>query len=152
MEIWSKSLAETKAVAQAFLVKISSLGKKNLATIVGLHGDLGSGKTTFTQAVAEILGIKERVTSPTFVIMKSYILPKKWQGRPLPWGNLVHVDAYRLDSAEELEKLNWREIMTNPSNLILIEWPERVLKILPTDLVSINFKFIDEVTRKISYD
>ena len=159
MEVLSKSLAETKAVAKDFLAKIGDLGKKNLATIVGLHGDLGSGKTTFTQAVAEIMGVEERVTSPTFVIMKNYQI--SCQGLPLTqgkgnpfylWKRLIHIDAYRLDKAEELAKLNWQEIIQNPDNLVLLEWPERVAEILPPDLISINFKFIDEATRQIGYE
>ncbi len=145
MEVLSTSLAETKAVAQGFLGKIREKGNKNGATIVGLRGDLGSGKTTFTQAAAEILGVKERVTSPTFVIMKKY----KIFG---PWETLIHIDAYRLEKAEELEKLNWPELAENPGNLILVEWPERVAGVLPHDLISINFKFIDEATRQINYE
>ena len=64
----------------AELAKINKQSKQKGAMVVGLHGDLGSGKTTFTQAVARGLGISERVTSPTFVIMKTY----EWQGLPLP--------------------------------------------------------------------
>ncbi len=148
MGVLSKSLAETKAVAQDFLAKIGDLGKKNIATVVGLHGDLGSGKTTFTQAVAEILGVEDRVTSPTFVIMKKYEITKSGSA----WKYLIHIDAYRLDKAEELAKLNWQEIIQNPDNLVLLEWPERVAEILPPDLISINFKFIDEATRQIGYE
>lgn len=154
MEVLSKSLAETRAVAQDFLAKIvhpEFAAANRGATVVGLHGDLGSGKTTFTQAVAEIFGIKERVTSPTFVIMKRYLLPKKCQGVALSWGRLVHIDCYRLDGANDLLRLGWKEIADDKNNLILVEWPERVTEVLPSRLISINFKFIDETSRKIIY-
>src|SRR3989344_8238961 len=104
MEIISRSLAETEALALKLLEKLIQVGPRNEATVVGLSGDLGAGKTTFTQAVARALGIRERVTSPTFVIMKIYALPRKWQGFPLPkskgnpfcsWKRLVHIDCYR---------------------------------------------------------
>ncbi|MEK7584902.1 MAG: tRNA (adenosine(37)-N6)-threonylcarbamoyltransferase complex ATPase subunit type 1 TsaE [Patescibacteria group bacterium] len=151
MEVLSKSLAETKAVAKDFLVKLVNpefAAANRGATVVGLHGDLGSGKTTFTQAAAESLGIKDRVTSPTFVIMKKYEITKPGGD----WKYLIHIDAYRLEKAEELAKLNWSELVEDQNNLILIEWPERVAEVLPPNLISINFKFIDEVIRQISYE
>ena len=71
MKIISRSLEETQAAARNFLKEISER-KSDKAIVVGLFGDLGAGKTTFTQALARELGIAEFVTSPTFVIMKAY--------------------------------------------------------------------------------
>lgn len=97
------------------------------ATVVALIGELGTGKTTFVQKFAKAYGIKEVVTSPTFVILKKY-------------GNLVHIDAYRLEHAEELQKLGVQELMKNPKNIIFIEWADRVKEILPPETIWINFK------------
>ena len=101
------------------------LGNKNLATVVCLHGDLGTGKTTFSQFVAKNLGVKRKVNSPTFVIMKRYNLKHK------NFRNLFHLDAYRLKNHKELLVLGWEEIISKPENLILIEWPENVIKAIP---------------------
>jgi len=148
MKILSKSVNETKQVAEDFLRQIqNTYTHTNHALVIGLFGDLGSGKTTFTQAVGEILGVKEVMTSPTFVIEKRYdIAPISYK---LQAKKLIHIDAYRLDSDGEILNLNFQEDLNNPDNLILIEWPERVEGALPADLVRINFKFISEFEREI---
>lgn len=140
MKTESKSLEETKNIAELFTKGLRP-GKK--ASVVGLFGDLGSGKTTFTQCSALFLGVAENTTSPTFVIEKRY--PISYNG----FSNLIHIDAYRLDSGKELLDLGWKEMSDNPKNLIFIEWPERVAEILPKDMKKICFKFIDEKTREI---
>ena len=143
MKIVSKKLKETKNIAKNFLQKLKSDTKK--AVVVGLHGDLGSGKTTFVQFVAEMLGIKENITSPTFVIEKIYKIENyNWPKR------LIHIDAYRLKCGEELRILGFEEILNDQENLILIEWPENVYDILPKNILKIEFEFIDENTRKIN--
>ena len=116
---------------------------------MGLFGDLGAGKTTFTKAVASVLGIEETVASPTFVIEKIYATPLKFRGTS-KFKHLIHIDAYRLESGQELLKLGWQEICENPQNLILIEWPEKVQEILPSDMIKLYFEFIDEKTRQIT--
>jgi len=137
----STSLKETDHIARNLLQAL--FPKEDAATVVALKGDLGSGKTTFVQMVANAYGVKEQVTSPTFVIEKIY----KLEGRP--FDRLIHIDAYRLESAHELEVLGWNEIVSDPKNLILIEWPERVPGALPEDGTTVAFTFIDEVTRDI---
>jgi tRNA threonylcarbamoyladenosine biosynthesis protein TsaE len=114
------------------------------ATIIGLSGPLGAGKTTFAQGVARALGVKDVVNSPTFVIMKKYTLTDH------PWDSLIHIDAYRLDGGEELERLGWQEIATNPKNLIIIEWIEKVKDIMPYETCQISFEVLDGKTREIS--
>lgn len=114
------------------------------ATVVGLYGDLGAGKTTFIQAAAKALGVSETVNSPTFLIMKSYLLPSTL------YRLLIHVDAYRLKNSDELRKLRFDELLVDPGNLILVEWAERVAGILPKDHLKLNFEFIDEGTRRIT--
>jgi len=164
MKILSKNIEETNKVAQDFLNKLSP--KDDSATIVGLFGDLGSGKTTFTQALAKHLNVAEVVTSPTFVIEKIYSLDynqkpvgsslhltrtNRSESFPLVFEKLIHIDAYRLDSGKELLSLQFAKIQKDPKNLILIEWPERVEDILPADLIKINFKFISENEREIEF-
>ena len=151
MKIVSKNLGETNKIAEDFSNKIKNplgrpQGEEASATVVGLFGDLGSGKTTFTQALGKILGVKEVMTSPTFVIEKRYDLDGRFGFK-----RLVHIDAYRLEKGKELLSLNFIEDTTNSENLILIEWPERVGDVLPADLVPINFKFISEFDREIEY-
>jgi len=143
MKYLSKSVAETNQAALDFVNKLKDI-KASKAVVAGLFGDLGSGKTTFTQAVGEILGVKEVMTSPTFVIEKRYDLDGSFGFK-----KLIHIDAYRLDSDGEILNLNFQEDLNNPDNLILIEWPERVKGALPADLVRINFKFISEFEREI---
>lgn len=143
----SKSLKETEKIVEDFLVRLQDTHvDTSRALVIGLFGDLGSGKTTFTQILGKKLGVEEVMTSPTFVIQKNYLLAKKNNFK-----NLIHIDAYRLESSEELKTLGFTEILKDPTNLILIEWPERVEGILPTNLFKINFKFISEFEREILY-
>lgn len=142
MKLISKGLADTEEIAKNFVEKLS-FGVHENACVVGLYGDLGSGKTTFTQDVAKILGAEKNITSPTFVIEKIYPITHPF------FTKLVHIDAYRLESAEELRKLSWSGTLANAKNLILIEWPENVLDILPENHMKIKFKFVSENEREI---
>ncbi len=114
------------------------------ATVVGLYGDLGAGKTTFTQAVGKALGVTEQITSPTFLIMKRFTI------YDLRFKNLIHIDAYRLKSSEELRKLRFEELLADPQNLILVEWADKAADLLPKDHLKLHFEFVDDQTRKIS--
>ena len=96
MKFISKSLEETKEAAR-FLLDAISTGEN--AVVVALRGDLGAGKTAFTQEAGKVLGITDRMQSPTFVIEKIY--PILYRG----FKNLIHIDAYRLEKGEELEHL-----------------------------------------------
>jgi len=147
MHIVSKSLADTEQAAKQFIESLEMLPQKDHAIICCLYGDLGSGKTTFTQALARQLGIEETITSPTFVIQKRYRLPK-------PFGKiktLIHIDAYRLENSRELAVLGWQKDLADPSHLIMLEWPERVADILPEDALKLSFEFVDEQTRIIEF-
>ena len=145
MKIISKSLGDTENIAREVLAK-EIVKSENSATVVGLYGDLGSGKTAFTQEVGKILGVAENMQSPTFVIEKIYSID--WKG----FKNLIHIDAYRLEKNSELLHLGWEEITREPENLIFLEWSENVAGIIPEDAKRIYFKFIDENTREISYE
>jgi tRNA threonylcarbamoyladenosine biosynthesis protein TsaE len=136
----SHSLEETQKLAQEWLASLNQ--PENEAVVVGLYGNLGAGKTAFTQAVARELGITEPTTSPTFVIEKIYETT-----HPV-FKRLIHIDAYRLEAGRELQALDFEKLVENPNNLILIEWPENVKEILPEDHLKIYCVFVDETTRK----
>lgn len=130
--------------SKKFLINIGKLRK--VATVIGLYGELGSGKTTFVQNVAKVLGVEQIVTSPTFVIEKIY----KLEGQQ--FDHLIHIDAYRLSNSDELMRLGWNEIIEDQKNIIFVEWAERVEDILPATTTKLHFTIIDEQKREISYD
>lgn len=103
------------------------------ATVLALHGDLGAGKTTFTQALARALSVSEPVTSPTFVIMKGYKLDEQ------PFTEIVHIDAYRLEHSDELRRLGFLNLLTQPRTLVLIEWAEKVRDLIPPTAHNLTF-------------
>jgi tRNA threonylcarbamoyladenosine biosynthesis protein TsaE len=140
MKYVAKNLEETQKIAGDFAHGLSP--KNSGATVVGLYGELGSGKTSFTQGVAKTLGISETVVSPTFVIEKIYELANQ------NFSHMIHIDAYRLEKSAELLHLGWPEIITDPKNLILIEWPERVADVMPPH-IRINFRHIENEEREI---
>lgn len=139
----SKSPSETKNLGE-ILAKIILDQKKNDPRVFALQGDLGSGKTTFIQGLAKGLGIKEKILSPTFVIMKKIKIPKTKK-------NLYHLDCYRLEGIKDLKALNFEEILSSPNNLVFLEWPEKIKKALPSNTFWIKFKNIEENTREISF-
>jgi len=137
-----KSLTETQKEASDFLANLKA-GQH--ATVVALYGDLGAGKTTFVKSLILASHAPHDVTSPTFVLMKKY--PVSFGG----FKNLIHIDAYRIEKEGELERLGWEDLCRNPENIILIEWPERVLGLIPKGATILKFVFVDENTREIEY-
>ena len=132
----------------------TSLKTADRAMVIALNGDLGVGKTTFTKALAQHLGIREHVTSPTFVIQKSYKIPIqdiKKQNR-LVFDKLVHIDAYRLESSDDTAALNFNTTLAEEHTLVVIEWAENIKNALPVGTVSINFEHESEITRKVTID
>ena len=121
----SGSIEETEKIAAKWLSDVArSHPSPDEAVLVGLSGHLGAGKTAFVKAVAKALGVAETVTSPTFVIMKIYEVGE--DSLDIPWRRLVHIDAYRLERAEELEALSFEKLVADSHNLIMVEWPENV--------------------------
>lgn len=133
----SKNIKDTAKIAEDFISKILKKPQKN-ALVVGLSGELGVGKTAFTQAVGKILGIKNKVSSPTFVIMKKYTLKNN------KYNFLFHLDAYRLKNEKELLHLGWEEIIMNKENIIFIEWPENVAKVIPKNSIFVSISHTKE--------
>lgn len=149
----TNNLQEFQKKARDFALDLTPL--PNRATVVGLYGDLGSGKTTFVQSVAKALGISHVITSPTFLIFKRFKIPAFAQAlrtgrQDSRFKNLIHVDAYRLKNGEELRRLRFEELLRDPTNLIFIEWADRVADILPENHQKLYFEFVDEQKRKIS--
>lgn len=100
-----------------FVEKVKVVRNPNRATLVYLHGDLGSGKTTFTKNLCAHLGLDIDITSPTFTILKKYDFDA------LGFANLVHIDAYRLHGYGDLLKIKFEDYLNDKDNLIFIEWP-----------------------------
>jgi len=115
----------------------NKLGKYfNGGTVLALQGDLGAGKTHFTKGLAQTLNIKENITSPTFVLLKTYQVKKNQHGIK----QLIHIDCYRLSNPNELLDLGWQEFINNPTNLIVVEWADKIKSILPPHTRWLNFK------------
>lgn len=109
--------------------------------VIELLGDVGAGKTTFTRGLAQGLGIKEPITSPSFTISKSYALPNSN-------GHFIHYDFYRLpDPGLMLDDL--QENLNNPENVIIVEWGESVTNILPENRTKIEIKYNDDNSREV---
>lgn len=144
-----KSLEELRAVAEEVLREVAPVPVGEGATVIGLSGDLGAGKTAFVKCVASVLGIKETITSPTFILEKVYIIPR---GSLLGsrFAKLIHIDAYRLEGGTEMRALGWEAISSDPQNLILIEWPEQVADVLPSGMKTISFVYVNEATRALT--
>lgn len=134
MRLTSKTKKDTLRIAKIFLHRILS-GKAKKALVVGLSGELGAGKTAFTQAIGKLLGIKRHINSPTFVIMKKYPIAEQVHYWTDPIKNkykfLFHLDAYRLKNGKELLHLGWQEIIENNGHLVFIEWPENIARVMP---------------------
>lgn len=113
---------------------------KSSPKVIELIGDVGAGKTTFTRGLANGLGIKEPITSPSFTISKSYALPTG--------GRLIHYDFYRLpDPGLMLDDL--QENLQDPNNIIIIEWGESITDILPENRTKITIKYTNDDSREV---
>lgn len=139
IEMITKNEQETKRVAKLLAEEIfdPTLRRiKKKAWVIGLQGELGAGKTKFAQGFARGLGIGQRLTSPTFTLLKKY-------------KNLYHIDCYRLNKSKDLIDLDFKEIISDPKNIVLIEWAEKVRAILSKDVIWIKFEVISKNKRKI---
>lgn len=141
--IATASAREMKNAAGRILQAL--LAKKSRPIFLALEGELGSGKTTFVQGLARGLGIKEKTQSPTFVLAKWYKLPRGHR----PLRHLVHVDAYRLESLAEAERLGLRGAFRDPDAIVVVEWADRIKKLIPKNAVWIKFRHKAENLRTV---
>ena len=145
--------SQTKKLGENLAKKIFKLPQKKSALIIALSGDLGAGKTTFVQGFAKGLGIKEKITSPTFVLLKKFQIRKNSRSNSQKFARLFHIDCYRIRKPEEILNIGFKEIISEPKNIIAIEWVEKIEKILPKNIIKIKFDFDNKNTRKITlYD
>jgi len=141
MEFITKSSQETKDLGKKIGSNLAGL-KKNRAVIFALSGELGSGKTTFVQGLALGLGIETRIISPTFILVRKYA------GKDI---DFYHLDLYRLEGNVEgqVRDLGIDEFWSDPNNVVVIEWAEKIKDVVPESAVWMTFEGTDE-TRKIT--
>jgi tRNA threonylcarbamoyladenosine biosynthesis protein TsaE len=143
--IISSSPSQTKNIAKTLAKTLLKTKQKRGARVLALAGELGSGKTTFTQGFAKGLGVKERILSPTFILLKEFEISHPF------FKTLYHIDCYRLDNpTKELLHLGFRKIIADPHAIVVVEWADRIKKILPKDVLWFSFSHgKDRGTRSI---
>lgn len=149
--IISKNVEKTQKIAKDFVQSIKS------GAFLALYGNLGSGKTTFTQGLAKGLGINRRIISPTFTIIRSYkfkssIFAKATADKQnFKTNRFFHIDLYRIEDQKNLESLGIGEVLNDPQNIVVVEWAERLGKLLPEKRIDIKLEYLrDENKRKIT--
>lgn len=136
-------LTELRSIARDVL-QLCNL--KICGQVIALSGDLGAGKTAFVKELAQHLGIQHEVTSPTFVIMKSYPVIN----HP-PLKILTHIDAYRIESDDEMRVLGFEELLQDCSRILCIEWPEKIQALIPETAIKVSLAINPDGTRTVSY-
>lgn len=133
----TNSHKETQKIGRDFAKTIAA------GDVIALFGDLGSGKTTFAQGLAAGLGVKKKVMSPTFIFMRSY--PITFKKIPLTFH---HLDLYRGQNEKDFKSLGLDEIFTKDA-IVVLEWADRIRRILPKKRIDIYFETKNEQKRKI---
>lgn len=134
---------QTKKFAGIFLKEVLKIPLSKQALIIALSGDLGAGKTTFVQGFLRAAGVKSKITSPTFVLVKNYNLKTK------TYKHIYHIDCYRIKKLKELINLGLKELFENPKNIIFIEWPERIRRALPKNIIRVKLKYGEKENERI---
>ena len=138
------SIQEFSRAVKELFQNILDRADHEQALIITLTGDLGAGKTTMTQIIAQFLGVSETVQSPTFVIKKNYSIDY------MHYKTLVHIDAYRLEGEKNINVFRFEEDMHDPEKIVIIEWSEFIADILPEKRFSVSIESISENERIIS--
>lgn len=120
----------------------TSLGRSlQTGDVICLQGDLGAGKTTFVQGIAQGWGSQDAVSSPTFIIINVY--------RDSGYGQLFHLDAYRLDSVLEAEELDLNSMLAQGP--LIVEWPERMEGLIPAEHLWVTLDHVDQEDRQMKF-
>jgi tRNA threonylcarbamoyladenosine biosynthesis protein TsaE len=130
----TESAEETKEIAQEFAKELKN------GDFIAFYGDLGSGKTTFIQGIAKELGIERRIISPTFIIIRTYVLKS---------GKFYHIDLYRTENEADLIGLGIEEILNDKNSIVALEWAEKMGGLLPEKRIEINCRYLDDKKREI---
>jgi len=142
MKYSSKNAQETEKLGKKLVSKLRG------GETIALTGDLGSGKTVFAKGVAKALGIRKKITSPTFVLWRLYQIPKPGRIK-----YLCHIDLYRLTQSQDILALGINEYWQRKDTVCLIEWAEKIKRFLPRkNLFLVKFEISDLNTRKIIID
>ena len=142
----SRNISQTRKLGIFFAKQVL---KKKSPRILALLGELGSGKTTFLQGFAKGLGVKEKVLSPTFIIMRKFDLKKNCHHSFSYFKFFYHIDCYRIKKPKEILELGFDKIIAEPRNIVAIEWADKIKKILPKKILRLDFKFINKKERRI---
>ncbi|OHA67415.1 MAG: tRNA (adenosine(37)-N6)-threonylcarbamoyltransferase complex ATPase subunit type 1 TsaE [Candidatus Wildermuthbacteria bacterium RIFCSPHIGHO2_02_FULL_47_12] len=150
-KFFTVSPLETENVAKVLARAVLETQLAKSARVIALVGELGSGKTTFTQGFAKGLGVREKILSPTFILMRRYEL--KTKNYKLKTRYFYHIDCYRLDNpVKELLYLGFKKILADPGNIVAVEWADRIKRILPKDVLWVHFKNMAENQRSITIE
>lgn len=133
----------TQKIGKSLAGEVFKKPPKKGALVLCLVGELGGGKTTFLQGFARGLKIKEKILSPTFIILKRFEISC------FGLQSFYHIDCYRVEKPKEILDLDFKRIISSPKNIIAIEWADRIKEIIPKHAMQIEFKFIDKNKRKI---
>ena len=139
----SRSARATKRLAGVILYALAPPPGRPL--ILALVGELGSGKTTFIQGLAGALGIRGKVQSPTFVLMRRYRLGRRIK----PFRSFVHIDAYRFGRSAEAERLGFKQLLRDREAIMVIEWADRIQKLVPKNACWIRFQHGEQPRERI---
>lgn len=129
---------QTERLGKKLCQEVLKRRLKERALVIALSGDLGGGKTTFLKGFARGLGIKDKILSPTFIIMRKSQIPNPEQR----FRFFYHLDCYRIEKPKEILELGFREIIADPKNIVAIEWSEKIKKILPPNTFSVKFELV----------
>lgn len=151
----TNNFRETQKLGAKFTrILLASLvqGVSLSGNIIALYGNLGSGKTSFVQGLVKGLGIKKRIISPTFIIVRTYkIKTQNSKLKPTSQNSKLfyHIDLYRIEGKKDLRGLGIEDIINNPQNIVAIEWAEKIQSLLPKKRIEIYFDYLSENKRRI---
>jgi tRNA threonylcarbamoyladenosine biosynthesis protein TsaE len=141
-KIITKSFEETQELGRKIAKNLKN------TNILALHGDLGAGKTTLVQGLAQGLGISQKIISPTFIIVRKYTIEAN-KSQKLKAKNFYHIDLYRIADENDIKGLGLEEILHDESNVVAIEWPEKAKNILPGKSLHAYLEYLNADERSI---